>query len=48
MHEEFADWILFLSGVVHKLCLQDLAFLTTYPPPFTFSMVQMLTKSQSF
>ena len=26
-------------GGVHKLRLHNLAFLTTYPPPFTFSMV---------
>ena len=31
---------IFALGGVHKLRLQDLSFfLTTYPPPFTFSMV---------
>ena len=36
-------------GVVHKLCWQDFGFfLTTYPPPLTFSMVWTLTKSGRF
>ena len=35
-------------GVVHKLRLQNLAFVTTYPTPFTFSMVWKFTKSHYF
>ena len=38
----------YFLGVVHKLRLQNLAFLTTYLPPFTFSMVWKFTKSQLF
>ena len=32
------------TNYVYKICL----FLTTYPPPFTFSMVSKFTKSQFF